>query len=75
MSAAIPVLPFNLPPEILAKIAQMGYLGDFAMDIGGGTVLCRVGDDYYLVRGQTEDTALSYLQHELSVILPVQEVA
>ena len=50
-------------------------IGNFAMDIGGGTVLCRVGDQYYLVAGQTEATALSYLQHELSVLLPDHEAA
>ena len=69
-STQVPVLPFALSPEILAKIEQMGYIGDFAMDIGDGTVLCRVGDQYYLVRGQTEDTALQHLQNELSVIPP-----
>lgn len=69
------MLPFNLPSEILAKIEQIGYIGDFAMDIDDGTVLCRVDDQYYLVRGQTEATALSYLQYELSVILPDHEAA
>lgn len=53
----------------------MNCVGDFAMDIDDGTVLCRVGDDYYLVRGQTEDTALSYLQNELSVVPPDLDAA
>ena len=70
-----PVTPFSLSPEIRARIEQMALIGDFAMDIGGGTVLCRVGDQYYLVAGQTEATALSYLQHELSVITPDHEAA
>lgn len=74
-STQVPVLPFALSPEILAKIEQMGYIGDFAMDIGDGTVLCRIGDQYYLVRGQTVDTALQHLQYELSVILPDHEAA
>ncbi len=74
-STQVPVLPFALSTEILAKIEQMGYIGDFAMDIGDGTVLCRVDDQYYLVRGQTVDTALSHLQYELSVILPDTEAA
>ena len=69
-----PVTPFSLSPEIRARIEQMG-IGNFAIDIGSGTVLCRVGDQYYLVRGQTEATALSYLQHELSVIQPDHEAA
>ena len=70
-----PVTHFSLSPEIRARIEQMAFIGDFAMDIGSGTVLCRVGDQYYLVRGQTEATALSYLQHELSVITPDHEAA
>lgn len=70
-----PVTPFALSPEILAKIEQIGYVGDFAMDMGDGTVLCRIGDQYYLVAGQIEDTALSYLQNELSVITPDREAA
>lgn len=45
------------------------------MDIGDGTVLCRIGNDYYLVSGQTEDTALSYLQNELSVVAPDLDAA
>ena len=69
-----PVTPFSLSPEIRARIEQMG-IGDFAMDIGGGTVLCRVGDQYYLVAGQTVNTALAHLQHELSVITPDHEAA
>ncbi len=70
-----PVTPFMLPPQLLAQIEQMGYVGNFAMDIGDGTVLCRVGNQYYLVCGQTEDTALSYLQNELSVVAPDLDAA
>lgn len=70
-----PVTPFMLPPQLLAQIEQMGYVGDFAMDIGDGTMLCRLGNQYYLVRGQTEDTALSYLQNELSVVVPDLDAA
>lgn len=66
-STQVPVLPFTLPPEILAKIEQMG-IGAFAMDIGDGTVLCRIDDQYYLVRGQTVDTALSHLSSDPLVI-------
>ena len=75
LTTAIPTPFASLPPEIRARIEQMAFIGDFAMDIGSGTVLCRVGDQYYLVRGQTEATALSYLQHELSVIHPDHEAA
>lgn len=71
LTTAIPTPFASLPPEVRAKLEQMGYVGDFAMDIGDGTVLCRVGDQYYLVAGQTEETALSYLQNELSVITPI----
>lgn len=75
LTTAIPTPFASLPPEVRAKLEQMGYVGDFAMDIGDGTVLCRVGDQYYLVAGQTEETALSYLQNELSVITPDTEAA
>ncbi len=75
LTTAIPTPFASLPPEVRAKLEQMGYVGDFAMDIGDGTVLCRVGDQYYLVAGQTEETALSYMQNELSVITPDTEAA
>lgn len=60
-SSFIPVLPSNIPEDILTKVQQTVLSGDFTQKIDDTTVLCRIDDQYYFVKGRTETDAMQFL--------------
>ena len=71
-SAFIPVT--GISPELLAVIQSKGLAGDFALAIDEETMLCRVGEDYYYVKADSEAEALALLNAELAVVKPKLEI-
>ena len=67
-SAFIPVT--EISPGLLAVIQSKGLTGDFAMAIDEETMLCRVGEDYYYLKADSEAGALALLNAELAVVTP-----
>lgn len=66
MSAtSIPVSPTQLPPSLLASIQQNMEMNVYTAAVDDNTVLCYIDEQYYLVKGYTENEAVQAVMEQI----------